>query len=86
MRRNTKAKKWLGALLSALVMGGLLLVTCVCMLVDWFMLGGAGMTGGTGVILLTAGLFLAMVAGIGVALWQRMNEIRKGEEDEASKY
>lgn len=86
MRRNTKRGKWLGAVLSAAVMAGILLVICVCMLVDWFMLGGVGMSGGTGVILLTAGLLLAMVVGIGIALWQRVKELQKGEEDEASKY
>ena len=60
MRNDTKGKKLMGAALSALVMGG--------------------------VILLSAGLFLAIVAGIAAAFFQRRKEIQRGEEEEARKY
>lgn len=84
MPNTIKNKKRLGAALSALVMGGLLLVITICMLVDYF--GGGGTAAETIVILAGAGLFLAMAGGIGLALAQRWKEIEGGEEDEARKY
>ena len=84
MQNDTKGKRLLGAALSALVMGGLILAITVCMLTDYFSVGGS--KGETVVILLSAGLFLAIVVGILVAFLQRRKEIRGGEEDEARKY
>ena len=84
MQNDTKGKRLLGAALSALVMGGLILVITVCMLTDYFSVGGS--MGETAVILLSAGLFLAIVVGILIAFLQRRKEIRGGEEDEARKY
>ena len=85
MRNTTnKGKKRLGAVLSAAVMGGLILLVTVCMLWDWFGSGGSGAE--TVVILACALLFLAMVGGIILALVQRWREIEGGEEDEARKY
>lgn len=84
MQNGTKGKKLLGAALSALVMGGLILVITVCMLMDYFSMGGS--TAETVVILLSAGLFLSIVVGVSLAFLQRRNEIRGGEEDEARKY
>ena len=84
MQNGTKGKKLMGAALSALVMGGLILVITVCMLIDYFGTGGSGAE--TIVILLSAGLFLAIVAGIAAAFFQRRKEIQRGEEEEARKY
>ena len=84
MQNDTKGKKLLGAALSALVMGGLILLITVCMLIDYFSIGGSA--GETVVILISAGLFLAIVVGIAVAFLQRRKEIQRGEEDEARKY
>jgi len=85
MPNGTKRnQKRLGAALSALVMGGFLLIVVVCMVWDYFTLGGTPAE--TVVILLCAGMGLVTVGGIALALYQRWKEIGKGEEDEARKY
>ena len=84
MQEDTKRKRRMGALLSAFVMGGFILIVTVCMLFDYF---GSGATGAeTVMILIAAAMFLLIVAGIAAALWQRWREIERGEEDEAGKY
>ena len=65
-------------------MGSVILAITVCMLLDYFGSGGRGPE--TVVILISAALFLLMVAAIAVVCVQRLREIRKGEEDEAKKY
>ena len=82
MRNDTK--KLLGAALSALVMGGLMLVITVCMLADYFAIGGSAWE--TGIILISAGMLLAIVVGVAIAFLQRRKEIQSGEEEEARKY
>lgn len=79
-----KRSKRRGAVLSALVMGGLFLCLAVCMLLDFF----AGETGlGEQVLVVVCVvLVLVPVGGIAAALHQRMKEIEGGEEDEAKKY
>lgn len=84
MQNGTNRKKLVGAVLSALVMGGLLLVITVCMLADYF--GSVGNKAETVVILLCAVAGFATVVGIVLALIQRWKELQKGEEDEARKY
>ena len=84
MQNDTKGKRMLGAALSALVMGGLMLVITLCMLFDYFSVGGS--TAETVVILLSAVVFLAIVVGVLIAFLQRRREIQGGEEDEARKY
>ena len=84
MRNDTKGKRILDAALSALVMGGLILVITACMLIDYFSVGGS--VAETVVILISAGLFLSIVVGVTIAFLQRRREIRGGEEDEARKY
>lgn len=79
-----RRKKRLGAALSALVMGGFLLVVTLCMLWDYFCQGGSSAE--TIVILLCAVLGGFTVGGIVLALRQRWKEIGEGEEDEAKKY
>lgn len=78
-----KRKRRRGALLSALVMGGLMLAFAVSMLL---LMVGESSTADAVVAGACAGVFLAIVAGIFIALRQRYKEIDKGEEDEARKY
>ena len=84
MPKDTKRKRMLGAALSALIVGGTILMITVCMLLDYFGSGGRGLE--TVVILISAALFLVIVAAVAVAFVQRLREIRRGEEDEAKKY
>ena len=84
MQRSTKSKKQLGAALSALAVGGFLVVIALCMLVDYF--GGSGTAGETVAIVVCAGIFFLMAGGVALALAQRWKEIEGGEEDEARKY
>ena len=85
MRNTTdRNKRRLGALLSALLTGGLMVLIAVCMLADYFGTGGSG--GETVIILVCAVLYLAIAGGIFMALRQRWQEIERGEEDEARKY
>ena len=84
MPKDTKRKRMLGAALSALIVGGTILVITVCMLMDYFGSGGRGPE--TMVILISAALFLVIVVAVAVAFVQRLREIRRGEEDEAKKY
>lgn len=77
-------KKRMGALLSALFMGGLTLMIAVCMLVGYF---GAGESAWEAtIILICAAIYLAIAGGVFIALRQRWQEIERGEEDEARKY
>lgn len=81
---DPKKKKRLGAVVSALVMGGLFLMLVVSMLLEVF---GPDTVNGDRVLLLISVLIgLAPVIGIALALGQRMKEIEGGEEDEARKY
>lgn len=85
MRNTTdRNKKRMGALLSALFMGGLMILLTVCMLASYFGVGGSG--GETTLILICAALYLAIAGGVFAALCQRWKEIEGGEEDEARKY
>lgn len=85
MRNATdRNKKRMGALLSALFMGGLMVLVTVCMLVSYFEVGGSWSE--TVIILVCAALYLAIAAGVFIALCQRWREIERGEEDEARKY
>jgi len=84
MPKDTKGKKLLGAALSAVIVGGTILVITVCMLLDYFGSGGQGPE--TVVILISAALFLLMAGAIALAFVQRLREIKGGEEDAAKKY
>ena len=79
-----RRKKRLGAALSALVVGGFLLVLTLCMLWDSFV--HRGTTAETVVIVMCAAMFFVVIGGILLALNQRWKEIDRGEEDEARKY
>ena len=84
MRNTTKWKKQLGAALSALIVGGFMVLTALCMLFDYF--GGGGTAWETVLILVCAGILFLVAGGIVLALAQRWKEIEGGEEDEARKY
>ena len=83
MQKTTKGKKRLGAALSALAVGGFMVLMAVCMLTDCF---GGGTAGETVAILGAAGMFFLVAGGVVLALVQRWREIERGEEDEARKY
>ena len=85
MRNGTdRGKKRLGAALSALVVGGFLLVMTLCMLWDYFT--NRGTPAETVIIVLCAVMFFGVIGGILLALLQRWKEIERGEEDDAKKY
>ena len=85
MRNGTdRGKKRLGATLSALAVGGLLLVMTLCMLWDYFT--HRGTPAETVIIVMCAVLFFVTIGGIALALGQRWKEIERGEEDDAKKY
>ena len=84
MQKDTKRRRTLGAVLSAVFVGSLIAVITACMLADFFGSGGRGPE--TVVILLCAGLWLLMVAAIAAVCIQRLREIKRGEEDDAKKY
>ena len=84
MQDATKKEKRMGAILSAVVVGGFVLTSALCILTDYFGSGGTGAE--TVMILITAAMFFLIVGGIMAALWQRWKEIEGGEEDEARKY
>jgi len=63
---------------------GFMFLLTGAMLTDWF--GGTTEPFATGVILFCAFLYLAVAAGVILALYQRWKEIKGGEEDEARKY
>ena len=84
MQGDTKKKKKVGALLSAVVFGGLVATLAICTLVDGFSVPIRG--GETAIIIISALMLFALVVGVVIALVQRWREIQKGEEDEARKY
>ena len=84
MQNDTKNKKRLGALLSALVVGGATVIVAVAMLVSYF---GGMETGAEAVVIVVCALiYFAIAGGVLLALAQRWKEIDGGEEDEARKY
>lgn len=84
MQKTTKGKKRLGALLSALAAGGFMVLVALCMLCDYFDVGGSA--GETIIILVSAGILFLVAGGVAVALFQRWREIEGGEEEDARKY
>ena len=72
------------AWLSCMITGALLFLLTGAMLAGYF--GGLTEPFATGVILFTAFIYLAVAAGVIVALFQRWKEIQGGEEDAAKKY
>lgn len=84
MRKATDEKKLRGAVISAVVMVGVLLAFAIGMIALCF--AGSEDAGGILVLVITAGIFLAMAVGVLIALAQRKKELDRGEEDDAKKY
>ncbi len=84
MRKTTKGKDFLGAVVITVLTAGFMLLLTRAMLSDYF--GGLTEAFATGVVLFCAFLSLAVAAGVILALYQRWKEIKGGEEDEARKY
>lgn len=84
MRKNTDGKGFAGAVVITILTAGFMLLLTGAMLSEYF--GGFTEPFATGVILFCAFLYLAIAVGVIVALYQRWQEIRGGEEDEAKKY
>lgn len=84
MRKITSGKGFAGAVVITVLVVGFMFLLTGAMLAGYF--GGLTEPFATGVILFTAFLYLAIAAGVVVALFQRWKEIQKGEEDEAKKY
>ena len=82
MRKNTNGLP--GAFVSAMVIAGLCLGFAALMLGLWFLGGEEPL--GTGMIVVTALIYVAIAVGVIIALVQRVREVRRGEEDEARKY
>ncbi len=84
MRKTTKGKGFLSAVVITVLTAGFMLLLTGAMLSDYF--GGLTEAFATGVILFCAFLSLAVAVGVILALYQRWKEIKGGEEDEARKY
>ncbi len=84
MRKTTDGKGFAGAVVITILVAGFMFLLTGAMLAGYF--GGLTEPFATGVILFTAFIYLAIAAGVIVALFQRWKEIRGGEEDEAKKY
>ncbi len=85
MRKTTKGHGMAGAVIAAVLVGGLVLLLTLTMAVGYFGEGGAHWTM-TALVLVYVLAGMAVVGGIIAALIQRWREVRGGEEDEARKY
>ncbi len=84
MRKTTDGKGFAGAVVITILVAGFMFLLTGAMLAGYF--GGLTEPFATGVILFTAFIYLAVAAGVIVALFQRWKEIQGGEEDAAKKY
>lgn len=85
MRKNTKGHGLLGAaLITALV------ISWVCVMLAFLFLGFSGGAGVELTLLIFMGIYLlaglAVIGGVCYSLYQRWQEVKGGEEDEAKKY
>lgn len=84
MRKTTKGKGFFGAVVSAVLVAGFMLLLAAALLMECF--GGVSLIYTTGILLFCVLLYLAVAVGVIVCLYQRWKEIQGGEEDEAKKY
>ena len=84
MQKNINGKGFIGAVIVTILVAGLMFLLTGAMLAEYF--GGLTEPFATGVILFCAFMYLAVAAGVILALYQRWKEIKGGEEDEAKKY
>ena len=84
MRKNTEDKGFAGAVVVTVVTVGLMFLLTMALLVS---VSGSGSDPFTALLVLAcAALYMAIAAGVIVALRERWQEIQGGEEDEAKKY
>ena len=84
MRKNTEDKGFAGAVVVTVVTVGLMFLLTMALLVG---VSGSGSDPFTALLVLAcAALYMAIAAGVIVALRERWEEIQGGEEDEAKKY
>ena len=85
MQKNTKKRKYIGAMVSAAVLVGVMGVLLAILIVPLVM---ENLTETVAVLLLGfyAVVIVATIVGILLALRQRIKEIEGGEEDAASQY
>ena len=84
MRKNTDGKGFAGAVVITILVAGLMFLLTGALLAGYF--GGFTEPFATGIILFTAFVYLAIAAGVVIALYQRWKEIQGGEEGEAKQY
>ncbi len=84
MRKTTDGKGFAGAVTVTILVAGFMFLLTGAMLAGYF--NGFTEPFATGVILFAAFSYLAVAAGVIVALFQRWKEIQGGEEDAAKKY
>ena len=84
MRKNTDGKGFAGAVVITILVAGLMFLLTGALLAGYF--GGFTDSFATGIILFAAFVYLAIAAGVVIALYQRWKEIQGGEEDEAKQY
>lgn len=85
MQKNTKKRKYIGAMVSAAVLVGVMGVLLAILIVPLVM---ENLTETVAVLILGfyAVVIMATIVGILLALRQRIKEIEGGEEDAASQY
>jgi len=85
MQKSIKKKKYIGSMVSAAVMIGIMGVILAILLVPLLM---ENLTEAVAVLILGfyALMIIAIIVGILLALRQRIKEIEGGEEDAASQY
>lgn len=78
-------KKQLAAIVCAMIMIGIFGVCLAAMVMPLLDVGMMD-TMATGIILLYVVIILAVMVGVAAALYQRLREIKGGEEEDAKKY
>ena len=84
MRKTTKGKGFLGAVLVTITVAVLMFLLTGALLTGYF--GWDTEPFATGVVLFFALLYLAVALGAIISLYRRWKEIQGGEEDEAKRY
>ena len=84
MQKNINGKGFIGAVIVTILVAGFMFLLTGAMRAVYF--DGFTEPFATGVILFAAFSYLAVAAGVIVALFQRWKEIQGGEEDAAKKY
>ena len=81
MQGNSKKK--LGSLIAASV---IIILVAVLIVAFVLLINGEEDAGANGILWAYIAVLGAVIIGVLIALWKRLREISKGEEDEAKKY